>query len=179
MHMPTEKKGETISELEERITGATLMILTDYRGLTVTDLQGLRGQLRGVGADFRIAKNTLTRIAANNKGISSLDATLEGPTALVFTGEDIVGPSKIVNDFARTSRILKVKGALLQGKAVGAGDVEALATMPSKIELIATIVGALDAPMSNLVFALDFAVYEFTSLLDARVAQLEGGEAAA
>jgi len=177
--MPTEKKGETISELEERITGAALMILTDYRGLTVTDLQGLRGQLRAVGADFRIAKNTLTRIAANNRGISSLDATLEGPTALVFTGEDIVGPSKIVNDFARISRILKVKGALLQGKAVGVGDVEALATMPSKTELIATIVGALDAPMSNLVFALDFAVYEFTSLLDARVAQLEGGEAAA
>ncbi len=177
--MPTEKKGETISELEKRISGATLMILTDYRGLTVTDLQGLRGQLRGVGAEFRIAKNTLTRIAANNKGITSLDSTLEGPTALVFTGEDIVGPSKVVNDFVRTSRILKIKGALLQGKAVGIGDVEALATMPSREMMMATIVGALDAPMSNVVFALDFAVYEFTSLLDARVAQLDSGEAAA
>jgi large subunit ribosomal protein L10 len=177
--MPTEKKGETISELEGRIGNATLMILADYRGLTVTDLQGLRGQLRGVGAEFRIAKNTLTRIAANNRGISSLDATLEGPTALVFTGDDIVGPSKVINDFARTSRILKVKGALLQGKSVGAGDVEALATMPPKEELIATIVGALDSPVTNLVFALDFAVTEFTSLLDARVAQLAGAEAAA
>jgi len=177
--MPTEKKGETISELEERIGNTTLMILADYRGLKVTDLQGLRGLLRAVGAEFRIAKNTLTRIAANNRGISSLDATLEGPTALVFTGEDIVGPSRVINDFARTSRILKVKGALLQGKAVGAGDVEALATMPPKEELIATIVGALDAPISNVVFALDFAVTEFASLLDARVAQLEGGSAAA
>jgi large subunit ribosomal protein L10 len=177
--MPTEKKGETISELEERISTTSLMILADYRGLTVTDLQGLRGQLRGVGAEFRIAKNTLTRIAANNRGISSLDATLEGPTALVFTGEDIVGPSKVINDFARTSRILKVKGALLQGQSVGAGDVEALATMPPKEELIATIVCALDSPVTNLVFALDFAVTEFTSLLDARVAQLGGGEAAA
>lgn len=177
--MPTEKKGETIGELEERIGNASLMILTDYRGLTVTDLQGLRGQLRGVGAEFRIAKNTLTRIAANNRGISSLDATLEGPTALVFTGDDIVGASKVINDFARTSRILKVKGALLQGQAVSVGDVEALATMPPKEEMIATIVGALDAPITNLVFALDFAVTEFTSLLDARVAQLEGGSAAA
>ncbi len=177
--MPTEKKGETISELEERIVGATLMILTDYRGLTVTDLQGLRGLLRGVGAEFRIAKNTLTRIAANNRGIASLDATLEGPTALVFTGEDIVGASKVINDFARTSRILKVKGALLQGKAVAATDVEALATMPPKEELIATIVGALDSPVTNLVFALDFALIEFTSLLDARVAQLEGDSVAA
>ncbi|MGI8858527.1 MAG: 50S ribosomal protein L10 [Thermomicrobiales bacterium] len=177
--MPTEKKGETISELEERIGNTTLMILADYRGLTVTDLQGLRGQLRGVGAEFRIAKNTLTRIAANNRGISSLDATLEGPTALVFTGEDIVGPSKVINDFVRTSRILKVKGALLQGKSVGARDVEALATMPPKEVLIATIVGALDSPVTNLVFALDFAVTEFTSLLDARVAQLAGEEAAA
>jgi len=179
MHMPTEKKGKTISELEERIGSATLMILTDYRGLSVSDLQGLRGQLRGVGAEFRIAKNTLTRIAANSKGVASLDATLEGPTALVFTGDDIVGPSRIINDFARTSRILKVKGALLQGQIVGPGDVEALATMPPKEELIATIVGALDAPVTNLVFALDFAITEFTSLLDARVAQLEGGQAAA
>lgn len=177
--MPTEKKGETISELETRISATTLMILTDYRGLKVADLQTLRGQLRGVGAEFAIAKNTLTRIAANNKGITSLDATLEGPTALVFVQDDIVGASKIINDFARTSRILKVKGALLQGKAVEASQVEALATMPPREEMIATIVGALDAPISNIVYALDFAITEFASLLDARTAQLEGGEAAA
>ncbi len=85
----------------------------------------------------------------------------------------------MINDFARTSRILKVKGALLQGKAVAADQVEALATLPPKEELIATIVGALDAPIANVVFALDFAITEFTSLLDARVAQLEGGAAAA
>src|SRR5947209_4389704 len=148
MHMPTEKKSETIGELEEQIGNATLMILTDYRGLTVTDLQGLRGQLRGVGAAFRIAKNTLTRIAANKRGIAALDPTLEGPTALVFAGEDIVGASKIINDFARTSRILKVKGGFLQGKVVAADQVEALANMPPKEELIATIVGALDAPIT-------------------------------
>jgi large subunit ribosomal protein L10 len=176
--MPTEKKADTISELEERIANAQLMILTDYRGLKVSDLQGLRGQLRGVGAEFYVAKNTLTRIAANNKGITSLDATLEGPTALVFAGEDVVGPSKVINDFVRTSRILTVKGALLQGKAVAADQVEALASLPPKEELIATIVGALDAPISNIVFALDFAITEFTSLLDARVAQLGGAEAA-
>jgi large subunit ribosomal protein L10 len=177
--MPTEKKADTIAELEERIEGAPLLILTDYRGLKVADLQGLRGQLRNVGARIYVAKNTLARIAANKKGITSLDETLEGPTAIVFTGEDVVGPSKVINDFARTSRILKVKGALLQGKAVAADQVEALANLPPKEELIATIVGALDAPISNLVFALDFAITEFTSLLDARVAQLEGGAEAA
>lgn len=177
--MPTEKKAGTIAELEERIVSAQLIILADYRGLKVADLQNLRGQLRGVGAQFYVAKNTLTRIAANKKGITSLDATLEGPTALVFTGEDVVGPSKVINDFVRTSRILKVKGALLQGKAVAADQVEALATLPPKEELIATIVGALDAPISNVVFALDFAITEFTSLIDARVAQLEGGAEAA
>ncbi len=179
MHMPTEKKAETISELESRLVNAQLVILADYRGLSVVDLQGLRGQLRGVGAEFAIAKNTLTRIAANNKGITSLDATLEGPTALVFTGDDVVGPSKVINDFVRTSRILKVKGILLQGKAGGAEQVEALATLPPKEVLIATIVGALDSPVTNLVFALDFAVTEFTSLLDARIAQLDSGAEAA
>lgn len=177
--MPTEKKAATIAELESRIARAELMILTDYRGLNVVDLQGLRGQLRGVGAEFAIAKNTLTRIAANKQGITSLDAVLEGPTALVFTGEDVVGPSKVINDFVRTSRILKVKGVLLQGKVGGAEQVEALATLPPKEELIATIVGALDAPISNVVFALDFAITEFTSLLDARIAQLDSGAEAA
>ncbi len=177
--MPTEKKGETITELQQRMGESPLMILADYRGLTVADLQGLRGQLRGVGAEFRVAKNTLTRIAANNRGINSLDAVLEGPTAVVFTGADVVGPAKIIGDFARTSRILTVKGALLEGKAVDAGQVEAIANLPPKIEIIATIIGALDSPISSLVQALDFTVYEFTSLLDARIAQMGGTEAAA
>lgn len=177
--MPTEKKGETITELEDKLMQTQLVILTDYRGLSVTDLQGLRGQLRGVGAEFRVAKNTLTRIAANNRGITSLDATLEGPTALVFTGEDLVGASRVVNDFVRTSRILKVKGALLQGQAVAAGEVETIATLPPREEMIATIIGALDSPMTSLVQALDFGIYEFTSLLDARVTQMGGGEEAA
>lgn len=177
--MPTEKKSGAIGEIQERIGKTMLMILTDYRGLKVADLQGLRAQLRGVGAEFAIVKNTLTRIAANNRGITSLDATLEGPTALVFVEGDIVGASKVISDFARTSRILKVKGALLQGHVVPAEQVEALATMPPREELLATIVGALDAPISNVVYALDFTIYEFTALLDARAAQMEGGEAAA
>lgn len=177
--MPTEKKAATIDELASRIARAPLMILTDYRGLSVADLQGLRRQLRGVGAELAVAKNTLARIAANKRGITALDATLEGPTALVFAGEDVVGPSKVINDFARTSRILKVKGVLLEGKAGGAEQVETLATLPPREELIATIVGALDAPITNVVFALDFAITEFTSLLDARIAQLDGGAEAA
>lgn len=177
--MPTERKTETISELETKIGDAPLMILADYRGLTVADLQGLRGQLRGVGAEFRVAKNTLTRIAANNRGISGLDANLEGPTALVFTGTDVVGPAKIIGDFVRSSRILTVKAALLEGKVVAADQVEAIATLPPKEEMIATIIGALDAPMASLVQALDFSVYEFTSLLDARIAQMGDGEAVA
>ncbi len=172
--MPTEQKTGTIEELQQRIGETELMIIADYRGLTVTDLQGLRGQLRGVGAEFRVAKNTLTRIAANNRGVTSLDAVLEGPTALVFAGTDLVGASKIINDFVRSSRILKVKGALLQGQAVAASEVESIATLPPKVEIIAALVGALDAPIAGFVQALDFAVSEFTSLLDARVAQLGG-----
>ena len=178
-HMPTEKKGETITELQEMIGQSTLMILTDYRGLTVADLQGLRGQLRSVGAEFRVSKNTLTRIAANNRGISTLDSVLEGPTALVFTGTDVVGPAKVIGTFARVSRILTVKGALLEGKVVDASQVEVIANLPPKLEMIATIIGALDSPMVSLVQALDFTVYEFTSLLDARIAQMGGTEAAA
>src|SRR3712207_1955579 len=86
--MPTRQKAKTIDELSDQLSRANLVIVTDYRGLKVADLQTLRGNLRPSGAEIHIAKNTLTRIAAGNAGVVGLDPLLEGPSALVFSFED-------------------------------------------------------------------------------------------
>src|SRR3954454_9691926 len=111
--MPTPQKAKSIDELSDQLTRANLVIVTDYRGLKVTDLQTLRGNLRPSGAEIHIAKNTLTRIAAGNAGVVGLDPLLEGPSALVFSFEDAVQTAKAVSDFVRTSRILSVKGGVM------------------------------------------------------------------
>ena len=147
--MPTRQKARTIDELSDQLSRAALVIVTDYRGLKVGDLQTLRGNLRPTGAEFHIAKNTLTRIAASRAGVSELDPMLEGPSALVFAFEDVVQTAKAVSDFVRTSRILSVKGGVMGDRAVTAADVEAIATLPSREELQARLLGMLVSPMAR------------------------------
>src|SRR5215213_2839657 len=120
--MPTRQKARTIDELSDQLSRANLVIVTDYRGLKMADLQTLRGNLRPSGAEIHIAKNTLTRIAAGNAGVVGLDPLLEGPSALVFSFEDAVQTAKAVSDFVRTSRILSVKGGVMGDRAVTAAD---------------------------------------------------------
>src|SRR5690348_8073494 len=101
--MPTPQKAVVIDELAEQLGRANLAILTDYRGLKVSDLQTLRASLRTHDAEFRVAKNTFTRIAAERAGISGLEPALEGPLALVLAYGEVAGPAKTISDFARTS----------------------------------------------------------------------------
>src|SRR6266498_1537818 len=111
--MPTPRKAAIIDELTDQLGRAQLTIVADYRGLKVSDLQGLRSTLRPIGAEFHVAKNTLTAIAADRAGVEGLSEILAGPTALVLAFNDPVATSKAVNDFARTSRILTVRGGVM------------------------------------------------------------------
>jgi large subunit ribosomal protein L10 len=176
--MPTVQKARTIDELSVQLSRATLVIVTDYRGLKVTDLQTLRGNLRPSGGEFHIAKNTLTRIAASNAGVAGLDALLEGPTALVFAFEDPVQTAKTVSDFVRSSRILSVKGGVMGDRAVSAADVEAIATLPSREELQARLVGMLASPMSRTLGVLTGPARSMVYLLNARTEQTDVAQAA-
>ena len=176
--MPTAQKAKTIDKLSEQFSRAQLTIVTDYRGLTVGDLQTLRGNLRPFGAEFHIAKNTLARIAATNAGIEGLDRVLEGPTAIVLAYDDIVGPSKAISDFARTSRILSVKGGVMNQKFIAAADVEAVASLPSREVLLSRLVGMLQSPMAGTVGVLSGPSRSLAYVMQARVNQL-GGETAA
>src|SRR5215208_4252710 len=166
--MPTRQKAKTIDELSEQLTRANLVIVTVSRGLKVGDLQTLSGNLRTSGAEIHIAKNTLTRIAAGNAGVAGLDPLLEGPSALVFSFEDAVQTAKAVSDFVRTSRILAVKGGVMGGRSVTAADVEALATLPSREELQARLLGMLVSPMARTLSVLSGPSRSMVYLLHAR-----------
>jgi large subunit ribosomal protein L10 len=175
--MPTRQKARTIDQLSDQLTRANLVIVTDYRGLKVADLQTLRGNLRPSGAEIHIAKNTLTRIAAGNAGVVGLDPLLEGPSALVFAFEDAVQTAKAVSDFVRTSRILSVKGGVMGDRAVTAADVEAIATLPSREELQARLLGMLVSPMARTLSVLSGPSRSMVYLLNARAEQPELAQA--
>ncbi len=174
--MPTAKKATTIDELADQLGRSQLTIITDYRGLGVSDLQSFRGTLRPLDAEFRVAKNTLTLIAANRAGIDVLEPVLAGPTALVMAYGDIVAVSKAVSDFARVSRILTVRGAVMNNRLLASEEIEAIATLPSRDELIGRLVGMLASPMARTVGVLSGPSRSFAYVMSARASQVGGAE---
>lgn len=173
--MPTTEKAQTIDELAGQLSRAKLAILTDYRGLSVTGIQGLRATLRPLNAEFRIAKNTLTRIAAERAGIEGLTPMLDGPLALVLAYDDVVAPSKAISDFVRTSRILTVKGGVLENQIVSARGIEDLATLPSRDELLGKLLGLLNSPAQRLVTVLGGPSRSLVQVLNAYAEQRAEG----
>lgn len=172
--MPTPQKAVQIEGLTDSLQRAQLAVLTDYRGLKVSDIQNLRATLRPLGAEFHISKNTLTRIASEKVGIEGLAPLLEGPLALVLAYGDIVGASKAITDFARTSRILTVKGGVLNHRVITSGDVEALASMPSREVLLGKLVSLMASPMARTVGVLSGPSRSIAYILKARADQLGG-----
>jgi large subunit ribosomal protein L10 len=170
--MPTAQKARAIDDIAESLQRAQLAVLTDYRGLKVGDLQALRSTLRPYGAEFHIAKNTLTRIAAERIGIEGLEPMLEGPLALLLAYDDVVGASKAITDFARTSRILTVKAGVLNNRVIPASDVEALASLPSREVLLGRLLGMLASPMARTVGVLSGPSRSLAYLMQARADQL-------
>lgn len=174
--MPTKQKAATIDELADQLGRAQLTIVADYRGLGVGALEGLRGSLRPINAEFRVAKNTLTTIAADRAGITGLDGLLAGPTALVLAYDDPVQASKVVTDFVRTSRVMTVRGGVMNNQLVTGADIDAIATLPSREELLARVVGMLASPMTRVVGVLSGPVRSLPYVLNARAEQLGGSQ---
>ena len=178
--MPTPKKEATVAELREILSRATMTVVADYRGLSVANLQDLRTTLRPLNGEARVAKNTLTAIAAREAGVPELEEQLAGPTMLVVSYEDPVPVAKAVGDFARTTRILTVRGGLSGKRLVNAEQIGAIATLPSREVLLARGVGQIKAPLDGLVGVLAGAIRQFAYVLQARIDQLggvpEGGE---
>lgn len=155
-----------------------MTIVTDYRGLSVADLQTLRTQLRPHNAELKVAKNTLAKIAARANDLEVLEPELVGPTALVLAYEDVAQPAKIVNDFVRTSRILQVRAGLLEGQRIDASRIDEIANLPSRDQLLGKVVGGLTSPLYGIVGVLSAPTRSLLYVLQARANQLEASEAA-
>jgi len=151
--MPTARKETAVQELRDRLAASCNLFLTDYAGLTVEEITKLRGELRKDGNTYAVVKNTLFRIAAGDLA-SQLESFLAGPTGIVFAGEDPVAPAKALKTFTDATKKVSVKAAYIDGQVVDAKQVERLASLPSKPELIAKLVGSLASPLRGLVTVL-------------------------
>lgn len=153
--MPNVQNQETLVKIKEDLEGLTAMWVVDYRGLTVKEIQALRGSIREAGASMKVYKNTLMHIALKDSELPTLDDILSGPSAFVFAGADVAAAAKAVKEFAKTNQNLEIKGGLMEGKAVTAAEVEAIASLPSREELLAQIAGAISGVARGLAVALN------------------------
>ena len=149
MENPRPEKVAVVNEVRERFDSADAALLTEYRGLTVTELAALRGALRESGTEYKVYKNTLVRRAAAEAGITEIDDLLVGPTAIAFISGDAAVAAKALKDFAKTAPALIIKGGLLGKRLLSPADASALAELPSREVLLARIAGGLAAPMQK------------------------------
>ena len=175
------EKDATIDGLVERLGRAEIAVLTEYRGLSVSDLQDLRGRLRTFGVEYVVAKNTLTRFAAERTGRTGIVDDLVGPTAIAF-GTDPVATAKALQDYTRVNRTFALKAALLGDRRIDPKEVEQLATLPPAEQLRGRVFGMIVSPLQRTVSVLAAPLAGLARLLEARRAQLEelypGGDAA-
>lgn len=151
-HLATKSEKElVVSEVRARLERMQGAILTDYRGLTVSQITKLRKKLRDAGVEYRVLKNTLVGRAADELGIEGLDTYLAGPTGIAFGYTDPVAPAKILSDFAKDNKQLEIKGGLLGKKVIDLNGVKALAMLPSREILLAQVLGGIRAPLAGLV----------------------------
>ena len=176
--MNVSEKRRVVEELTERMRGCDTMIVADYRGLTVGQVADVRTQLREAGATFHVAKNTLARIAANQAEKPSLVELLEGPSAIAFVADDPAAAAKKLADIARQTRILTVRGALMEGRTLSADEVRQLAELPPREVLHAQVLGAIASPVQGAHNVLAAPLREFLVVLDQYIQKREAEEAA-
>ncbi|MFV0636117.1 50S ribosomal protein L10 [uncultured Mitsuokella sp.] len=174
----TSAKQAVVAQLKEQLESAKGVVLTSYKGLTVAQDTELRRELREAGVSYHVVKNTMLRIAAKEAGIEGIEEHLEGTTAFAFSKEDAVAPAKVICGFIKKNKledaeVLTVKVGMVEGKVIGVDEVKALAALPSREELIAKLLGSMNAPISNTVNVLQGVIRNAVYVLDAIRAQKE------
>ena len=172
--MQKEDKERVVAELTEKLRNSETMIVADYRGLTMPQIDALRSKLIENGARFTVVKNTLTRRAAEAAGADALLALLEGPSAIAFVEADgdAVAVAKALADSARDTRVLEIRGGVMQGRVISGGDVESLAKLPPLEVLRGQVIGAILAPLNAIAGLVNAPLQNLYGLLDARIDQL-------
>lgn len=148
------KKAEEVAVVAQELKTAASVVVVDYLGLNVEEATALRKQLRDSGIQMKVVKNTILRRAAAEAGIEGVDATFVGPTAIVFSENEVVAPAKIVAEFAKKADELEIKGGLIEGKAASADEMKALAALPDRDGLLSMLLSVLQAPVRNTALAI-------------------------
>ena len=174
----TSAKQAVVAQLKEQLESAKGVVLTSYKGLTVAQDTELRRELREAGVSYHVVKNTMLGIAAKEAGIEGIEEHLEGTTAFAFSTEDAVAPAKVICGFIKKNKledaeVLTVKVGMVEGKVIGVDEVKALAALPSREELIAKLLGSMNAPISNTVNVLQGVIRNAVYVLDAIRSQKE------
>jgi len=145
--MPKASKSGTISEIKDKLTESAGIIMADYRGLSVKEMQELRSHVGESGAQMKVYKNTLTEIALREVAMPSMDELLSGPTAFIFVKADPVDPAKALTEFAKKHSALQIKGGFIQSALVDAAGIATIASLPSREELLAKLMGTMVNPV--------------------------------
>lgn len=150
-----KQKEETVKKLAEELKDTKIILLTDYRGITVEDVTKLRKELRDANAEYKVIKNNIVKRALELNGESGLDDLLEGPTAVITSKEDYLAPAKAIYNFTKNNDFYKIKGGIIEGKVMTAEEIITLAKLPSRQELLAKLAGALLGNITKLAVALN------------------------
>jgi len=168
-----EKKGVIVDDYTERLRRCQAVLVTEYRGLTVKQLEALRRELRGCESEMVISKNSLMTRALTDLGMAAPESLLTGPTAVAFCFGELAAPAKALGKWAKDSKILVVRGGIIGQSVFDEAGVQALSELPSRDQMRAQVVGTLQSPLSGLVNVLAGPVRGFLNVLNARIGQLE------
>ena len=168
MKMSRTQKTDVVQELATLIKESPNVYLTDFTGVAVKPMTEFRSRLRHVGVRYRVVKNTLALQALEKASIEGLEAQFTGPTAFGFAGEDPIAAAKVIAEFQKEHEVMTVKAGIVEGRAVGPEEVQRLATLPSREELMSQVGGALQAPLQGFVGALSGLLNQFVGAVEAR-----------
>ncbi|MEE9285643.1 MAG: 50S ribosomal protein L10 [Dehalococcoidia bacterium] len=172
--MPTPKKIEQVKVLEEKLGRCAIAVSTEYRGMTVADMNELRRKLRENSIDYLVVKNTLLAIAAKNAGKPGISEVVQGPTGIAFGYGDVVAPAKVLQEHIQATKVpLNIVGAVIDGQVLQADEVRALAALPPRQVLMGQVMGGLVAPLRGLAYVLNYHLAGLARVLDAHRQQLE------
>ena len=178
MAISREKKAQLVSEYADIISRSSAIILTDYRGLTVPDLESLRAKLREAGGGYRIVKNTLAVRALQDAGFPMPEDMLTGPTAIGYAYDEVRAIAKVLNDVAKDTDILQIKGGVMEGTLLTPNQVNALATMPPREVILAQLLGLIGQPGNRVAGVINAAGGKLAATVKAYAETLENAEAA-
>ena len=165
--MEKQKKKAVIKDIKEKLEKSSVVILTDYKGMTMSQLSVLRKKMRPIDAEYKILKNTLISLALKDKPFEGIDKLLTGPTAVLFGYKDQVMPTKVLTEFMKGNEKLTIKGGILDGKLIDTKIITALSKLPSREVLISKVLGGMKAPITNLVYDLKGILSKFVYALSA------------